>query len=614
MRKCEWNLHAIQRPGSVTFLRRAIVTTSCRDWMKLIRKRPGIPLACALLSFCATASVASAGADSVVVTSRRSDSLEWMPFLAPNSEEEIYVRYLQIAGTVPKYPWTLRGFSPGEATSLVARIGSHPWTRSGQLTSREQRARLIPLTADVRANSAFPYGSNDGPTWAGRGLTATGMGGVLFDGGPISLVLAPTAFLTQNASFELLNNGRSGDERFGDGLRSNGVDRPQRFGDKTYGRMDPGNSTLRLDLGPVAVGVSSANVAWGPMEQYPFVIGTNAPGFSHGFLGTSTPVGIWIGRLHWRAIWGRLDQTSYSVVDGSPTYVSPSEPGTRRFGSGLIAILEPQWTPGLELGIARFFHSPWPRAGIPSSYFTKPFGLFFKDGVTNPSDNADNQLISGFARWVFPSAGLELYGEYGREDHSWDKRDFVQEPDHSRSYGLGFRKALSLNSTKLDGLTVELINFQLPHLARTGRGEGGIYVHGVLRQGHTNRGQLLGTDVGVGSGAGSLIRWDRYRSAGRTSFSLMRIVRQEKGEFYNFGAREDRSSDVQYVADLTRMRRYGRLEITTGIALVHEFNRNFGKDATNVSLQLKMRFPLTRYAPSVPANEVKSDALGARSQ
>lgn len=551
---------------------------------------------------CLNSGRASAAVDSLetgVAAIANVDSLEWIPYVAPNSEDETYLRYLQIAGTVPQYPWGLRGFSPQESKRLAARSGAHPWSRSYSFTSAARRARLLPLSAELRGNSTFPYGMNDGPVWAGRGLTASAIIGVFLRAGPISLVLAPTAFITQNADFDLLDNGQRGDLRFADGLYPGSVDKPQRFGDKSYGRIDPGNSTLRVDAGPVAAGIATANMAWGPLELYPYVLGTNAPGFLHGFIGTARPLNIWIGSLHGRVIWGRLDQSRYSPVVGQATYFSPSEPGTRRFGSGLVALFEPRGVRGLELGVARFFHLPWPRSGIPSSYISKPFENILKNrlkstpGFSDPGGGAENQLISGFARWAFPAAGLEMYAEYGREDHSWDKRDFLQEPDHSRSYGLGFRKTLGLDSEGMHGLTVELINFQLPHLARTGRGEGSLYAHSILRQGHTNRGQALGPDFGVGSGAASIIRWDRYRPGGRTTVGFRRIVRQERGSFFADGTEDQRNSDVQYAFEGARMRKFRSMELTAELTFIHEFNRDFRKDATGVSAFLRARIPVT---------------------
>lgn len=579
---------------------RAVPLRNDYDEPLKIKKRFWLIVPPLLSAICFKAGVAFAAIDTVRAgsTPTAPDSLEWVFHIPPNGDEEVYLRYLQIAGTVPLFPWSLRGYSQTEARKLAAKTGTHPWSGSGPFTSRERRARLLPLVAELRGTSSIPYGSNDGPVWAGRGVTFVASAGAALHAGPVSLTLAPTGFITQNAEFDLLANGQTGDLRFADGVYPHTVDRPQRFGEHAYGRMDPGNSTLRADVGPAAAGISTANMAWGPMELYPYIIGTNAAGFLHAFVGTSRPISVWIGSLHGRVIWGRLEQSEYSPVRGEDTYVSPQEPGTRRFASGLVALFEPRGTRGLELGVARFFHSPWPREGVPSSYFRKPFEDILKSGLKgapgfgDPGTTGDNQLISGFLRWAFPAAGAEVYAEYGREDHSWDKRDFLQEPDHSRSYGLGFRKVLRLRPDLMDGLTIELINFQLPHLARTGRGEGSVYIHAVMRQGHTNRGQLLGADVGVGSAAGSTIRWDRYRAQGSVTLSLQRTVRQQRGTYFLDGVEVPKSSDVQYVLEGVRMRRFRRADVTAGVAVIHGLNRNFREDVTSFSVVLRARMPL----------------------
>lgn len=552
----------------------------------------------AVLGISSNASATDSVATSIVQAAP--DSLEWISDLMANSDQENYLRYLQIAGAVAPYPISLRGFSPRESRRLAARVGVHPWTGSFSFTSNRDRTRLLPLAAQLRGNSSFPYGSNDGAVWAGRGLTGAATMGMAIDAGSFSLVLAPTAFATQNASFDLLENGHTGALRFADGIYATMVDRPQRFGDDPYGLVSPGNSTLRADIGFFAAGISTANMAWGPLELYPFLIGTNAEGFPHGFIGTSRPVNVWIGSAHGRVIWGRLDQSKYSPVTGSSTYVSPSEVGTRRFATGVLVVFQPRGVTGLELGAGRFFHSPWPATGIPPSYFRKAFEGVLKHGLTgspefaDPSTSAENQLLSGFARWVFPAVGFEMYAEYGRDDHSWDKRDFSQEPDHSRSYALGFRKILRLTNARMDGLTVELANFQLPHLARTGRGEGSIYAHSVMRQGHTHRGQLLGAPVGVGAAAGSTVRWDSYSPRGRRTLRLSRVVRQQWGGLEPGRAVDQRSSDVEYSLEALRMRRFRLMEATAGITLAHEFNRNFQSDATNASVVFGIRVPFRR--------------------
>jgi hypothetical protein len=261
--------------------------------------------------------------------------------------------------------------------------------------------------------------------------------------------------------------------------------------------------------------------------------------------------------------------------------------------TGGVAIFEPRGTPGLELGVARFFHSVWPRTGIPRNYLTKPFQAILKYSLgnvggflagTDPGIE-DNQLASVFARWVFPSNGFELYGEYGREDHSANFRDLIQEPDHSRTYGFGLRKTFRKDSVQLSGLRLELINYELPTLARH-RGEGGIYIHGLLRQGHTNLGQVLGADAGIGTGAGFSFAWDKYVPRGKYSIGWTRTVLRQAGAYYLTGVNNSQANDVSYAlqADRTKYLKLG--EVHGCISLVREFNRDFQRDAWNVNSTL----------------------------
>ena len=295
--------------------------------------------------------------------------------------------------------------------------------------------------------------------------------------------------------------------------------------------------------------------AVGSRTAVPIILGNNAAGFPHIFLGSSEPIDLWIMRVHGRVFWGELFQSDYSNVTGPSAFTSPAEPGTKRFATGIIFLISPRGLTGLEIGGSRFFHSVWPPSGIPRSYFTKVFqGLLKKNlkpdvlDIPGYADNqgvADNQLVSVFVRWVLPHSGFEIHSEYGREDHSYDFRDLQQEIDHSRSYSIGARKVFGSSANRLTAGRVEILNFQLPQSARY-RGEGEMYVHGLIRQGHTYKGQLLGADAGVGVGAGSVVAVDRFTPGGRWTASWTRIVRRENGQLHSSGIRSPRSIDVSH--------------------------------------------------------------------
>jgi hypothetical protein len=312
------------------------------------------------------------------------------------------------------------------------------------------------------------------------------------------------------------------------------------------------------------------------------------------FFGSSNSFPILIGRAHFKVIYGRLDQSTFSPVTGPKFYASRLEPGRVRFASGIIATFQPRGFDGLEIGGGRFVHSIWPLTGIPSSYLRKPLQAFLKvnqPGIDQQIAGTDNQLASAFARWAFRESGLEVYAEYGREDNSYDKRDFVQEPDHSRAYSLGLAKIFGKGSSRFNVLRLEVINFQLPPLATTGRGEGSIYLHATMRQGHTNRGQLLGADVGVGVAAGSTLRWDHYSTGGRWAVFWRRDVRQETGDPPLKFPSVPQVSDVLHAFGFERMRFTRQFDVTTSLTLMRDLSRNYSNSRFNANAAMSITLP-----------------------
>jgi hypothetical protein len=522
------------------------------------------------------------------------------------SQAENYLRYLQSIGLVPLYPWSSRAFSPRELDRLIPKDSAHPWRsrfeRGGGRAGPIEYDFVRP-TSTIRFNSGFPYGSNDGPVWAGRGLTSSAQAGIALRWKPLSLTIAPMAFRAENASFDMIPNPNPGPVAFADPLYG-GVDRPQRFGASAYSQLDPGQSSLRVDLPFVSAGVSTANMGWGPGTEYPLILGNNAAGFPHAFLGSSEPLDIFIGKLHGKVMWGELFQSKFSPVQGPTHYISRLESGTTRFTTGLVVTFLPRGVTGLEIGGSRFFHSIWPVSGIPRSYLTKVFqGILKKDLPFDTPDDprfpaglqtqgvADNQLISGFARWVLPHSGFEVSGEFAREDHAYDFRDLIQEPDHSRFYAIGMRKVFRHSPTSLIAGRMEIINFQVPQLSRY-RGEGEIYFHGLIRQGHTNRGQLLGANVGVGSAAGSTVAVDHFSTRGSWTASWVRDVNRENGNYLLLGVRNPRSMDVSHALGFEMTRFLDAIDLTGGLTFVRDFNRNFTSDVNNLNVTLSVSYKL----------------------
>jgi hypothetical protein len=444
------------------------------------------------------------------------------------SDLERYIRSLSIAGVLRPLPWGGRPYGADDLRELFrdsAAMRDHPWRQP--IDAALARGADVGLTLTVSGNSGFPWGANDGPMWQGRGLTAAVGAAATFRWGPLTAVAAPVAFVAQNAPFDLIPV--AGNSPFRDSQFSTAVDRPQRMGDTRYARLDPGESSVRLRLGPGVLGISSGSLGWGVGESFAAIFGPNAGGFPHLFVGTSgrgVPL-PWLGRLSTRYVIGVLDQTRWSPVEGSDSYVSDVEVGTRRVGSGITMSFMPSALPGLELGASRFYHTPFTAPATRWNSWSKPFEGVFKfsrPDIGSPGDVGsliDNQLASFFARWAFPRHGVEASVEMFREDHNLDVRDFAQQPENNGAYFGALRAVTQRSATRHTLVTLEFFDGDVSPIAQV-RSQGSLYAHMPLRQGHTQRGQLLGAPVGVGAVAGSRVAFERFQPGGSTRLALQR--------------------------------------------------------------------------------------------
>ncbi|MFL5540221.1 MAG: capsule assembly Wzi family protein [Longimicrobiaceae bacterium] len=523
------------------------------------------------------------------------------------SEAERYLRVLQVAGVAPLYPWSIRAFSPAEVDRLASGTAAHPWALRlpppADPGRRVHGGLLRPALRTVY-NTAFPQGGNDGAVWAGRGATLSATAGVALRWGALSVRLEPVVFWTQNRSFALAPNGQPDSLRFSDPGNPLSIDLPQRFGDGGYGRVDPGQSTARLDVRGFALGVSTANQQWGPTVDLPLLLGTNAAGFPHAFLGTSTPWNVGVGRLHGRVVWGSLSQSPYSSVSGA---------GSRRLMTGVLGVFTPRGLPGLEVGGARFFHTDWPEGGLRFSDLTEPFQSLFKAGLPEtgegPDDRSsdDNQLASAFARWVLPRAGFEAWAEYAREDHNWDLKDFLLQPDHDAAYTLGARKVWRRGAS-LVSLRGEVLDAMPGNLSAVRR-QTLFYRHTFERQGHTELGQVLGSPAAYG-GAGSVVALEKYTPRGRWTVDWTRTrvrgLRATPHDSLGTGG-----VDVVHSLGAEAVLFRGGLDAVLGVRGSYELNRNGGDDAFNLGATLGLRIGLQGGPRPAAVQRVESVALDA---
>lgn len=325
---------------------------------------------------------------------------------------------------------------------------------------------LVPATLSVYANSAYPSGANDGAVWQGKGFSAQLGVGLQFQWGILSAAFVPGAAWQQNAAFQILPTGQTGNLTYQNAQWGQGLDVPQRFGDSNFWTLTPGQSYVQLAYAGVGIGISTENLWWGPGIRNTLLMSNNADGFPHAYVGTVRPVDIWIGNLEANFWFGRLDRSDYFYTQDKAWF------------GALTADLELRWVRGLYLGAVAVNVSSQLSGG--------------------GDERSSNTLVGLYGRWVFPPAGVEVYGEWTREDAWVSIYDLSKELDHSAGYTIGLQKVF-LGSDYWVRLIGEITDNNVPRPSRDWRGNPtAYYVHGGNTN-YTNGGQILGSAIGPGA-------------------------------------------------------------------------------------------------------------------
>ena len=68
------------------------------------------------------------------------------------------------------------------------------------------------------------------------------------------------------------------------------MDLPWRHGDRSFGDVTWGQSSIAADIGPLSIGASTENEWWGPGVRNALILSNNAAGFPKIFLRTARPI------------------------------------------------------------------------------------------------------------------------------------------------------------------------------------------------------------------------------------------------------------------------------------------------------------------------------------
>jgi hypothetical protein len=413
----------------------------------------------------------------------------------------------------------------------------------------------FPLHFRETFNSEFPKSENNEAAWWGRGWNTEILGGISVTAPHFRITFRPQIVYQQNRTFNVprfIPRDEQGDVLYMAEGNLN-IDAPFRFGDSAFWTTHWGMSDFSFHYGPLEAGYGTIPRWWGPGQNYALMLSNNAPGFRHWHLGSRYPLSLPLN----------IGNIEFNYIAGKPIgteYFQKSTADSTRFTMGLNVNFSPSFLPNLHIGLIRFYHTyviDRPRA----SDYLLMFEPFQKKKVfenRNPNEEIDNQIASVYVRWLFPKSNAEIYAEYAKEDHHYDLRDFLMEPNHIRAYTIGIRKLYTNLYFDLIDISVELNQLEASPVTQV-RSQGFFYTHSRIKHGHTNEGQILGAAIGPGSNS-QYLGVDFYKWDGMAGFFIQR---------------EDVNNNFHYswltARNLNDPKRH-RVNLNTGLKLAYRWN------------------------------------------
>ena len=469
----------------------------------------------------------------------------------------------------------------------------------------------------IEYNSHHPYNRNNGTMIPNRGYQHVISPGFFLKIGPLSLQMKPEHHYSQNLNFDGFWEGHYGiiwAKRY---KLWNHIDMPERFGEIRHNSTTLGQSSIRLNFKKFSLGVSNENIWWGPAIRNGIMMSNHAQGFKHITFNTIKPIKTFIGNFEWQVITGRLENSGYTPprtdyeYAGTKLYVPKINQNGKtddwRYLQGYIISYSPKWIDGLSFGLIRWVEmysavvrgKNWWLEGKPT-YFPAFQNFFRKNDKYQDYEQQTNQAAGLFMRWHWKESNAEIYAEFHHNDSKQNIRDLILDSDHSRAVTVGLQKIFKINDNDY------LFNWEWTQMEQTAsrllRNAGSWYEHGWVYDGHTNRGEVLGSSIGPGSNS-HYISINRIRNEELIGIGL-EIVDNDN-DFYHeaFTSAEDFR---RYWKDINLHLKYNKsfkqFNLSTNLVYIRSLNYQWelddyatpyyhpGRDVDNFHLSLKLTY------------------------
>jgi|UniRef100_UPI0040488BD7 hypothetical protein len=472
---------------------------------------------------------------------------------APSLED--YLRRLQLIGKVDSASsFMIRPLLPSAAFGLA-----HGFDLDGDLVDldsssyhqrigKQGKFLFLPALYKSQYTSTYPFATNDGAMIPNRGLQQVFSLGAFVEWWKLSLQLQPELVRAQNKEFIGFPIEQQSTILFYYEYL-NRIDLPERFGESAYQKLVPGQSSFRLNLDAISLGVSTENLWWGPGRRNSLLMGNSAPGFLHYTMNTRRPISSAIGSFEGQVLTGRLKASNFLPPHSDynfqqmDVYYPKKEDGDRQL-SGMIVTYQPKWVPGLFFGYGSVNNVY--RSEIADLEDVLPIfnGRKKNQQVLDTIQSKRQQFSAGFFRWIDPKGRFEFYGEFGTRDNDRPFIDFITTPESGRAFTFGFSHLMDL---KKENRFLELsseMTFSGQTIREDIRQLRTWYLHDHVRHGYTHRGQPLGLGNGPASNqifAG--IAW--IEGMKKIGIELERI--EYNNDFYYFRYEEVKDFRNKYV-------------------------------------------------------------------
>lgn len=370
------------------------------------------------------------------------------------------------------------------------------------------KVSVLPFEFRLAYDRNHPDSRNDGAMIRSRGLQAYLSAGIYKEIGPLSIQLKPEFIWAENKDYQGFpvwprHWESTVQTRY---VWFNRIDQPERYGTGQYSRFTLGQSSIRLNKWGLSLGLSTENIWWGPAIRNSIMMSNNAQGFPHITFNTQRPIKTNIGAFEWQLLTGKLTGSGYDPPASDRTFegrvLFVPRPDDWRYFQSISFSYSPKWIKGLSLGFTRWVQMYSQIAEDSGEYFPIFSNLFRRNETNEFGFELDQDQAAGlFGRWIWFDSNAEFYFEFAKNDAAANFRDLLVDTDHSRALTVGINKLFPTQ----DKDAFWQFNFEWTQTSQTEsfllRNTFSWYIHGRVRHGYTQNGEVLGSGLGPAGNA-----------------------------------------------------------------------------------------------------------------